>query len=60
MAKECELSTAKLLLGGLPKNSVVRITDHFDMTSAVYHESYKQKQTINLPNLDTQNMSRVM
>ena len=30
------LSTGKLPLGGLPRNSVVRITDHPDMTSAVY------------------------
>ena len=30
-------STGKLPLGGLPRNSVVRITDHPDMTSAVYH-----------------------
>ena len=31
------LSTSKLPLGGLPRNSVVRITDRPDMTSAVYH-----------------------
>ena len=37
MAKECTLSTGKLSLGGLPRNSVVRITDRPDMTSAVYH-----------------------
>ena len=36
MAKECTLSTGKLPLGGLPRNSVVRITDHPNMTSAVY------------------------
>ena len=30
------LSTSKLPLGGLPRNSVARITDHQDMTSAVY------------------------
>ena len=36
MAKECMLRTDKLPLGGLPRNSVVRITDCPDMTSAVY------------------------
>ena len=36
MVKECILSTGKLLLGGLPRNSVVRITDRPDMTSVVY------------------------
>ena len=30
-----ELSTGKLPLGGFPMNSVVRITDHPNMTSAV-------------------------
>ena len=37
MAKECTLSTGKLLLGDLPRNSVVRITDLRNMTSAVYN-----------------------
>ena len=27
MAKECALNTGKLPLGGLPRNSVARITD---------------------------------
>ena len=41
MAKECSLNTGKLALVGLPRNSVVRITDlritdRPDMTSAVY------------------------
>ena len=36
MAKDCTLSTGKLPLGGLPSNSVVRINDHPNMTSAVY------------------------
>ena len=36
MAKECMLSTGKLPLGGLSRNSVVRINDRPDMTSAVY------------------------
>ena len=36
MAKECTLSTSKLSPGGLPRNSVIRITDLPDMTSAVY------------------------
>ena len=35
MAKECALITGKLPLGGLPRNSVVRIIDCPDMTSAV-------------------------
>ena len=35
MAKGCALSTGYLSLGGLPRNSVERITDRFDMTSAV-------------------------
>ena len=36
MTKECTLSIGKLPLGGFPKNSVVRINDHPNMTSAVY------------------------
>ena len=36
MAKWCALSPGKLPRGGLPKNSVDRITDRPDMTSAVY------------------------
>ena len=36
MVKECVLSTGKLSPGGLPRNSVARITDRLDMTSAVY------------------------
>ena len=35
MVKECTLSTGKLPLGGFLRNSVVRITDRPDMTSAV-------------------------
>ena len=35
MAKECVLSTGNLLQGGLPGNSVDRITDRPDMTLAV-------------------------
>ena len=35
MAKECTLSTVKLPLGGLPRNSVVRINDHSGMTIVV-------------------------
>ena len=41
MAKECMLSTGKLPLGGLSRNSVVRINDLPDMTSAVYHGSLR-------------------
>ena len=36
MGKWCALSTGKLPRGGLPRNSVDRITDRPDMTSAVY------------------------
>ena len=35
MAKDCALSTGYLPRGGLPRNSVDRITDRPDMTSAV-------------------------
>ena len=35
MVKECVLSTGYLPRGGLPRNSVDRITDHPDMTLAV-------------------------
>ena len=35
MAKECVLSAGKLPLGGLPRNNVVKISNHLDMTSAV-------------------------
>ena len=35
MAKGCALSTGYLPWGGLPRNSVDRITDRLDMTSAV-------------------------
>ena len=49
MVKECTLRTGKLPLGGLPRNSVVRITDHPDITSAVYHglnQTYKKQQVV--------------
>ena len=36
MGKECKLSICKLLLGGLPRNSVVWITDSPNVISAVY------------------------
>ena len=36
MGKECRLNTSNLPLGGLHRNSVVRITDHADITSAVH------------------------
>ena len=35
-AMGCMLSTGKLPLGGLPRNSVVKITDRPNMTTAVY------------------------
>ena len=48
MAKECMLSTGiKLPLGGLPRNSVVRMTDRQDMTSAVYCGCKATNQTNN-------------
>ena len=47
MAKECTLSTGKLPLEGLLKNSVVRITDGPDMTAAVYHGRKATNQTNN-------------
>ena len=48
MAKECTLSTGKQPLAGLPRNSVVRITDRPNMTSAVYcgHKAINQIKTI--------------
>ena len=36
MAKECTLSIHKQPLGALPRNRVVRITDHSIITSAIY------------------------
>ena len=51
MAKECIciLSSGKLLPAGLPRNSVVRIIDRPDMTTAIYHgceaTNQKEKQT---------------
>ena len=47
MAKECTcmLITGKLPLGSLPRNSVVRITERPDMTSAVYHGCKVTNQT---------------
>ena len=45
IAKECMLSTGKLPLGGLPRNSVGRITDDPDMTSADYHGPKATNQT---------------
>ena len=42
MVKECALITGKLPLGGLPRNSEVRITDCPDMISAV-NRGYMKK-----------------
>ena len=47
MAKGCALSTGYLPWGGLPKNSVDRITDRPDMTSAVDHGRKASTQTKN-------------
>ena len=46
MAIVCMLITCKLPLGGLSRNSVVRITYRPDMTSAVYHGRKEINQTI--------------
>ena len=45
MVKECSLSTGRLPPGGLPRNGVVRITDHPDMTSVVNHGCKATNQT---------------
>ena len=45
MAKECTLSTVKLPIGGLPGNSVVRITDRIDPSSSVYSGRTASNQT---------------
>ena len=45
MAKGCALSTGYLLWGGLPRNSVDRITDRPDMTSAVDRGRKASNQT---------------
>ena len=50
MAKGCELSTGYLPRGGLPRNSVDRITDCPDMTSVTVDVKHQPKQTKqNLP-----------
>ena len=41
------LSTGKLPLGGLPGNSVVRITDHPYITSAVFYYASKATNQTN-------------
>ena len=45
MAKVCSLSTGKQALGGLPRSSVVRITDCSNITSAVYRGCKASTQT---------------
>ena len=45
MAKGCALSTGYLPRGGLPRNSVDRITDRPDITSAVVHGRKASTQT---------------
>ena len=47
MAKECTLSAGKLPMRGLPRKSVVMVTDRVDMTSAVYCECLKQQMKQN-------------
>ena len=50
MAKECTLSTGKLPPRGLPRNSVVRITDRPDMTSDVHCGHKAANQTMSNSN----------
>ena len=45
MVKGCAQSTGYLPRGGLPRNSVDRITDRTDMTSAVDRGSKASTQT---------------
>ena len=45
MAKECMLSAGKLPLGGLPRNSVVRITDCPDGPNLFIMDKAPIKQT---------------
>ena len=52
MAKGCALSIGHLPRGGLPKNSVDRITDRPDMTSAVDRGHKASTQTNKQTNLD--------
>ena len=48
IAKECMLITGKLLLVGLPRNSVVRIADSPDINLAVYCACKATNQSINI------------
>ena len=52
MAKGCALSTGYLPRGGLPRNSVDRITDRPDMTSAVDRGRKASTQTNKAKSLD--------
>ena len=49
MVKECALSTGNLPRGGLPRNSVERITNRLDMTSAVDRGRKALTQPTNQP-----------
>ena len=49
MAKGCALSTGCLPRGGLPRNSVDRITDRPDMTSSVDHRRKASNKKNNQP-----------
>ena len=53
MANGCALSTGYLPRGGLPRNSVDRITDRLDMTSAVDRERKASTQTNKQTNKQT-------
>ena len=59
MAKRCALSTCNLLLGGLSRNSVDRITDRPDMTSAVYRGRKVSTQTNKQTNKQTARTSSI-
>ena len=59
MAKYCALSTGKLPRGGLPRNSVDRITDRPDMTSAVYR-GRKEPTKTNKQTLKKQSADRIL
>ena len=48
MVKECTLTAGKLPPGGLPRKSVVRITDRLNMTSAVYVDVKQQMEKTKL------------
>ena len=58
LAKEGALSTGYLPQGGLPRNSVDRITDRPDLTSAVYCGRKALTQPTNPTNVDCINSTK--